>query len=104
MAEKKSWMDRLSETVDKAAKAAGEAWDGTADIRREAWEKTKAAGTTASAAIEEGVAKARRAYEREEGEESRPVPPAGDTASHDVVDEIDGQNGSSEPELPPTDE
>jgi len=55
MADKKNWIDALSETVDKATKAAAEAWDGTADVRRDAWEKTKEAVSTASDAIDEGV-------------------------------------------------
>ena len=48
MAGKKGWMDTLSETVDKATKAASEAWENTADARKDAWDKTKAAANSAS--------------------------------------------------------
>ena len=71
MADKKNWMDTLSETVDKATKAAAEAWDGTADVRKDAWEKTKAAASTASDALDEGVEKIKTAYK--EGASDDPV-------------------------------
>jgi hypothetical protein len=63
MGEKKSWMDTLSETVDKATKAASEAWDGTADLRKDAWEKTKTAASSASDALDQGVEQAKRSFE-----------------------------------------
>jgi hypothetical protein len=59
---KKSWMDSISETVDKATKAAGEAWEGTADARKDAWNKTKAAVDSASEAIDQGVERARDSF------------------------------------------
>ncbi|MEN8114773.1 MAG: hypothetical protein ABFS21_10345 [Actinomycetota bacterium] len=101
MSEERSWLDRLSETVDKATKAAGEAWEGTADIRKEAWEKTKAAGSTASAAIEEGVEKAQNAYKS--GQAGEP-----EAASVDVVDTPDDETvvagDVDESEVSPADE
>ncbi|MEN8234404.1 MAG: hypothetical protein ABFR89_05720 [Actinomycetota bacterium] len=94
MTEKKSWMDKLSETVDKATKAAGEAWDGTADVRKEAWEKTKAAGTSASAAIEEGVEKAKSAYQGGEAE-----PAEVEAVEEEPQDPVDAPE-SDDPETP----
>ena len=81
MADKKSWMDALSETVDKATKAATEAWDGTADVRKDAWVKTKEAVNTASDALDQGVEKAMAAYK--EG--------AGDEPDADTPVEVDAQ-------------
>jgi len=86
MGEKKNWMDTVSETIDKAAKAASEAWDGTADVRKEAWEKTKTAASSASDALDEGVEKAKRAYQGDENDSPEP----------DVVDEP-AEVGSEEP-------
>jgi len=63
MSEKKNWMDTLSETVDKAAKAAGEAWDGTTDLRKDAWDKTKVAASSASVVLDQGVEQAKRSFE-----------------------------------------
>ena len=63
MGEKKSWMDKLSETVDKAAKAANDAWDGTADLRKETWAKTKTAASSAAEALDQGVEQAKRSFE-----------------------------------------
>lgn len=62
MGEKKSWLDTLSETVDKAAKAANEAWGGTADLRKDTWEKTKTAASSASDALDQGVEQAKRSF------------------------------------------
>jgi len=70
MADKKSWMDSISETVDKATKAAGEAWEGTADARKDAWQKTKAAVDSASEAIDQGVEKARDSFK---GDDEQPA-------------------------------
>lgn len=66
MSEKKSWLDTVSETVDKAAKAANEAWDGTADLRKDAWEKTKTAASSASDAVDQGVEQAKRSFQGKE--------------------------------------
>ncbi len=63
MSEKQNWMDKLSETVDKAAKAANEAWDGTADLRKDTWEKTKTAASSASDALDQGVEQAKRSFQ-----------------------------------------
>ena len=60
--EKKNWLDKLSETVDKATSAASEAWESTADARAETWEKTKAAATSASDTIDQGIDEATRSY------------------------------------------
>jgi hypothetical protein len=67
VAEKKSWMDSISETVEKATKAASEAWEGTADARKDAWEKTRAALDSASEAIDQGVEKARGSFKADDG-------------------------------------
>ena len=66
MADKKNWMDSISETVDKATKAASEAWEGTADARKDAWGKTKAAVDSASEAIDQGVDKARESFKSDD--------------------------------------
>ena len=66
MADKKSWMDSISETVDKATKAANEAWEGTADARKDAWGKTKAAVDSASEAIDQGVERARDSFKSDD--------------------------------------
>ena len=88
MADKKSWMDTLSETVDKATKAAAEAWDGTADARREAWEKTKSAVNSASDAIDAGVEKAKEAYREGASDDAIDAEPVDESAEAvDVVDE-----------------
>ena len=70
MADKKSWMDSISETVDKATKAASAAWEGTADARKDAWGKTKAAVDSASEAIDQGVDKARDSFK---GDDEHPA-------------------------------
>ena len=87
MADKKNWMDTLSETVDKATKAAAEAWDGTADVRKDAWEKTKAAASTASDALDEGVEKIKTAYK--EGASDDPV----EDAPVEAAEEAPGDEG-----------
>ncbi len=66
MTEKKSWTDRLSETLDKASAAATEAWENTAESRKKAWEKTKAAAASASEVIDESVEEAKRAYREDD--------------------------------------
>ena len=70
MADKKNWMDSISETVDKATKAASEAWEGTADARKDAWGKTKAAVDSASEAIDQGVERARDSFK---GDDEQPA-------------------------------
>jgi F0F1-type ATP synthase membrane subunit b/b' len=107
MADKKSWMDSISETVDKASKAASEAWDGTADARKDAWDKTKAAVESASEAIDQGVERARDSFK---GDGERPadaadtevsqepeeaVPPA-ETEDVEVWEAIEDLEGSDE--------
>lgn len=88
MSEKQNWMDKLSETVDKAAKAANEAWDGTADLRKDAWEKTKTAASSASDALDQGVEQAKRSFrgkdevEEEEAQEQE-VPQAAEEEDYD---------------------
>ena len=57
------WMDKLSETVDKATKAVTDAWDKTADSRAEAWESTKTAASKASEALDQGIDEASRSYQ-----------------------------------------
>jgi hypothetical protein len=89
MAEKKSWIDTLSETVDKATKAAAEAWDGTADARKEAWEKTKSAVNSASDAIDAGVEKAKEAYREGASDDAIDAEPVDESVG--VVDAVDEQ-------------
>ena len=83
MGEKKNWFDTLSETIDKATKAANEAWDGTADLRKEAWEKTKTAASSASDAMDQGVEQAKRSYQREEDSDRAESQGQGDLADDD---------------------
>ncbi|MEA3501551.1 MAG: hypothetical protein U9R47_02145 [Actinomycetota bacterium] len=83
MGEKKSWMDKLSETVDKATKAANEAWDGTADLRKDAWDKTKDAANSVSEAFDQGVDQAKRSYQDEGGREPQGVPEERDDERED---------------------
>lgn len=104
---KKSWMDSISETVDKATKAASEAWEGTADARKDAWDKTKAAANSASEAIDQGVDRARDSFksdaappsDRTGGEESQePEETVVEVESDDleVWDVIDDSEDSDE--------
>ncbi len=83
MGEKKSWLDTLSETIDKAAKAANEAWDGTADLRKDAWEKTKTAAGSASDAIDKGVEQAKNSFEGTVDSESQESPEDEVPGDHD---------------------
>jgi hypothetical protein len=62
MSEKQNWIDKFSETVDRAAKAANEAWDGTADLRKDTWEKTKTAASSASNALDQGIEQAKISF------------------------------------------
>lgn len=95
MGEKKSWLDTLSETVDKAAKAANEAWDGTADLRKDAWEKTKTAASSASDAVDQGVEQAKRSFQGKEDlsqkKSAEPEEPNGD--------DLEDHEDSSEPDV-----
>lgn len=90
MAGKKDWFDSVTETVDKATKAVAEAWDGTADVRKDAWEKTKQAVNTASDALDEGVEKVKAAY-RDGANDGPPEDGPGGTPS-------DGHHGTSPPD------
>jgi urocanate hydratase len=72
MADKKSWLDKLSESADKATAAVTEAWEKTADTRAETWEKTKAAGSSAAEAVDQGIDEATRSY----GDPTTPAVPA----------------------------
>ena len=97
MGEQKSWMDTLSETVDKATKAASEAWDGTADLRKDAWEKTKTAASSASDALNQGVEQAKRSFDGTDPsapDESAPQAEPSD-------DEPEDQRGDATHEHPP---
>jgi len=95
MDNKKSWMDTLSETVDKATKAASEAWDGTADLRKDTWEKTKTAASSASETLDQGVEQAKRSFEGTDA--SAPVESADQEESSD--NEPEDQEGSAEPDV-----
>jgi hypothetical protein len=70
MTKKKGWMDKFSETVDKATSAATDAWENTSETRKDAWDKTKAAASSASEALDSGVVEVRQAYNRGESEPS----------------------------------
>jgi hypothetical protein len=90
MGEKKNWMDTVSETIDKAAKAASEAW-----------EKTKTAASSASDALDEGVEKAKRAYQGDENDSPEPdVDEPAEVGSEEPVpsSEDDSSETSPEPE------
>lgn len=107
MADKKSWMDSISETVDKATKAASEAWDGTADARKDAWDKTKAAVESASEAIDQGVERARGSFkgdgeqpadaaDTEVSKEPEEAAPPAETENVEVWEAIEDLKGSDE--------
>ena len=107
MADKKSWMDSISETVDKATKAAGEAWEGTADARKDAWQKTKAAVDSASEAIDQGVERARDSFKGDDEqpadaadtevfEEPEKAAPPAETEEVEVWEAIEDLKGSDE--------
>jgi hypothetical protein len=88
MNEQQNWMDKLSETVDKAAKAANEAWDGTADLRKDAWEKTKIAASSASDTLDQGVEQVKRSFQgkdeaEQEDAEEQEMPQAEEEEAHD---------------------
>lgn len=68
----KGWLEKVSETVDKATDAATDAWNKTADSRAEAWESTKAAASKAGEVFDEGVDEATRSYK----DRATPAPPA----------------------------
>ncbi|MGI9666316.1 MAG: urocanate hydratase [Acidimicrobiia bacterium] len=70
--DKKDWLDKMSESVDKAAQAATDAWEKTSDTRSDAWESTKVAAAKAAEALDEGVDEASRSYQ----ERSTAAPPA----------------------------
>ena len=94
MSEKQNWMDKLSETVDKAAKAANEAWDGTADLRKDTWEKTKIAASSASDALDRGVEQAKRSYQakdeaEQEDAQEQEVPQAEESVDREDSPESD---------------
>ena len=74
MTKKKGWMDKLSETVDKATAAATEAWENTSDTRKDAWDKTKEAASSASGVLDEGVAEVKQAYNRGESPTPTDIP------------------------------
>jgi len=95
MDEKKSWMDTLSETVDKATKAASEAWGGTADLRKDAWEKAKTAASSASDALDQGVDQAKRSFEGADA--SAPDESADQAEPSD--DQPENQEGPAEPDV-----
>ena len=63
MSDDKSWIEKASEVVDKAADAVNEAWDQTAASRKEALEKTIAATEAVSDALDQGVSGAKRSYQ-----------------------------------------
>ena len=63
MPDNKNWLDKLSDTVDKATSAATEAWESTADARAETWEKTKAAASSAGEALDKGIDEATKSYQ-----------------------------------------
>ena len=95
MSEKTNWLDTISETVDKATKAASEAWDGTADLRKDAWDKTKVAASSASDALDQGVEQAKRSFENTDA--SAPDESANQADPHDG--EPEDQDDSAEPDV-----
>jgi hypothetical protein len=93
MGEKQNWIDKVSETVDRAAKAANEAWDGTADLRKDTWEKTKIAASSASNALDRGVEQAKRSYQakdeaEQEDAQEQEVPQAEEEEDHSDVTDV----------------
>lgn len=95
MSEKKSWMDTLSETIVRATKAANEAWGGTADLRNDAWEKTKTAASSASDALDQGVEQAKRSFEGTDESAHRESPAPEDRQD----DESRDREGSAGPDV-----
>jgi hypothetical protein len=93
MSEKQNWIDKVSETVDKAAKAANEAWDGTADLRKDTWEKTKIAASSASDVLDRGVEQAKRSFQakdevEQEDAQEQEVPQAEEEEDHNDVTDV----------------
>jgi urocanate hydratase len=62
MTKKKNWIDKLSESATKAAAAASEAWEGSEDSRKAAWEKTKDVARSAADTIDESIEEGKKAY------------------------------------------
>jgi urocanate hydratase len=62
MSKKKSWRDKLSETANKAAAAATDAWEGSEDSRKAAWDKTKDVAKSAADTIDESIEEGKKAY------------------------------------------
>jgi urocanate hydratase len=62
MTKKKNWIDKLSETATKAAAAASDAWDGSEDSRKAAWDKTKEVAQSAADTIDESIDEGKKAY------------------------------------------
>jgi len=93
MSEKQNWIDKVSETVDKAAKAANEAWDRTADLRKDTWEKTKIAASSASDVLDRGVEEAKRSFQakdevEQEDAQEQEVPQAEEEEGHSDVTDV----------------
>jgi urocanate hydratase len=76
MTKKRNWMDKLSETANKAAAAATEAWEGSEDSRKVAWEKTKEVAQSAADTIDESIEEGKKAYRGDD--EAGPVPESPD--------------------------
>ena len=79
MTKKKSWMDKLSETANKAAAAATEAWEGSEESRKVAWEKTKDVAQSAADTIDESIEEGKKAYRGDDE-----TPPDRDTPDMDA--------------------
>jgi urocanate hydratase len=59
---KKNWIDKLSEKANQAAAAASEAWEGSEDSRKAAWDKTKEVAQSAADTVDESIEEGKRAY------------------------------------------
>ncbi len=74
MTDDKGWTDKVSEAVDKASAAASEAWKATEEQRKAAAQKAKEALDVTSAAIDQGVEKAKSVYKGDDAEASSDEP------------------------------
>jgi urocanate hydratase len=81
MTKKKSWMDKLSETANKAAAATTDAWEGSEESRKAAWDKTKEVAQSAADTIDESIEEGKKAYRDDEDTPPDTEPPDMDASA-----------------------